>query len=461
MAKFVNIDRESPLLLPYDLKDWIPNNHIVHFILDAVEMVNLRSFRINHNGSGSAQYPPHMMLALLIYSYATGRFSSREIESASYSDIAVRYICGGNEHPDHDTICTFRRNNLEAFKESFLKVLMLAQELGHFKKVGGISVDGTKIKASASKHSAVSYKRAGEMIKQLEFEIKTLVQKAEDADSRSSDNGLSIPEEIKRRKDRKDALEKARNIIEERYEKVKAEKQCEYEDKTAKREKLRKEGRKPRGKDPHPPSAKPDDKAQYNFTDPESRIMKAGSGQHFEQCYNAQAAVDIEGSMLITGGYVTNSCNDKNELDKVVDSVEPQARKIDDICADTGYLNEKPILDIEDKTGTTVYCAVGKQQHHKTLDDLFNNKELAPPKPEASFNELMTYRLKTVKGKARYKLRKQTVEPVFGIIKSVLGFREFRLRGIEKVGIEWELVKNAYNIKRLFNLAKAQLPASS
>jgi transposase len=331
MAKFVSIDRESPLLLPYDLKDWIPNDHIVHFILDAVEMVNLSSFRVNHKGSGSAQCPPHMMLALLIYSYATGRFSSREIESATYSDIAVRYICGGNEHPDHDTICTFRRNNLEAFKESFLKVLMLAQELGHLKKVGGISVDGTKIKANASKHSAVSYKRAGEMIKQLELEIETLAQKAEEADSRNSDNGLSVPEEIKRRKDRKDALEKARNIIEERYEKVKAEKQLEYEDKTAKREKLRQEGRKPRGKDPQPPSAKPDNKAQYNFTDPESRIMKAGSGQHFEQCYNAQAAVDIEGSMLITGGYVTDNCNDKNELDKVVDSVDLQVRKIDDI----------------------------------------------------------------------------------------------------------------------------------
>ena len=455
MAKFVNIDRESPMLLPYDIRDWVPNDHIVHFILDAVDMVGLNSFKINHNGTGSKQYPPHMMLALLIYCYATGRFSSRIIEEATYSDVSVRYICGGNEHPDHDTICTFRRNNDTAFKEVFLKVLMYAQELGHFKKVGGISVDGTKIKANASKHSAVCYKRAEEMIKQLELEIEELVKKAEEADSSNKDNGLSIPEEIRRRENRVEALKKAREIIEERFEETKAEKRAEYESKMAKREETKRNGKKPRGKEPQPPPETPEGKAQYNFTDPESKIMKAGNGQHYEQCYNAQIGVDIQ-SMLIAGGYVTNNCNDKNELSKVINSIESSIRQVDTVAADTGYLNEKEILKIEGSSNITVYCAVGKQNHHKTLEELFNQNEPSPPKDEALFKAKMEYRLKTKIGKEIYKKRKQTVEPVFGIIKQVLGFRTFMLRGLKKVSTEFELVKSTYNIKRLFNLMKEQ-----
>jgi len=452
MARFVSIDRDSPLLLPYDLRDWIPSDHIVHFILEAVDLVNISSFQINHKGSGSEQYPPHMMLSLLIYCYATGRFSSRVIEQATYSDIAVRYICGGNIHPDHDTICTFRCNNMTAFKEAFIKVLMLAQELGHFKKVGSISIDGSKFKANASKHSAVSYKRAGEMVEQLELEIEELVKKAEDADS-TVENGMSIPDEIKRREDRVKALNKAREIIEERFEENRAEKQAEYEAKMVAREEKTKSGKKPRGRKPQPPAKTPEDKSQYNFTDPESRIMKAGNGRHYEQCYNSQLAVDTE-NMLIAGGYVTDSCNDKSELGKVINSIDPSIRKVDIAIADTGYLNEKEILKIENDTETKVYCAVAKQSHHKTIDELFSHYEPPVPEESAAFAEKMRYRLKTKKGKEIYKLRKQTVEPVFGIIKSAIGFREFRLRTLEKVMIEFELVKNAYNIKRLFNLIK-------
>ena len=452
MARFVSIDRDSPLLLPYDLRDWIPSDHIVHFILEAVELVNISSFQINHKASGSEQYPPHMMLSLLIYCYATGRFSSRVIEQGIYSDIAVRYICGGNIHPDHDTICTFRRKNMTAFKEAFIKVLMLAQELGHFKKVGSISIDGSKFKANASKHSAVSYKRAGKMVEQLELEIEELVKKAEVSDS-TIENGMSIPDEINRREDRVKALNKARRIIEERFEENRAEKQAEYKAKMVVREEKTKSGKKSRGRKPQPPSKTPEDKSQYNFTDPESRIMKAGNGQHYEQCYNSQLAVDTE-NMLIAGGYVTDNCNDKNELGKVINSIDPSIRKVDIAIADTGYLNEKEILNIENDTETKVYCAVAKQSHHKTIDELFSHHEPSVPDESATFTEKMRYRLKTKKGKEIYKLRKQTVEPVFGIIKSAIGFREFRLRTLEKVMIEFELVKNAYNIKRLFNLIK-------
>lgn len=310
-AKFVILDRDTPMMLPPDLRDWISEDSMVHFIVDAVEALEIKGFGINERGSGSAQYPPQMMLSLLIYCYATKRFSSREIERATYTDIAVRYICGGDLHPDHDTICAFRLKNREAFKEVFTKVLLLGVELGHLKKIGGISIDGTKIKANASKHAAVSYKRAGEMIAQLEQEIEELVRKAEDADSAPLDDGLVLPDEIKRREDRKAALERACRTMEERYEETRREKEREYAAKKAKRETERQAGKKPRGKDPQPPSETPPDDMQYNFTDEESRIMKAGNGKHYEQAYNAQAAVDTEGSMLIVGQYVTTHANDK------------------------------------------------------------------------------------------------------------------------------------------------------
>jgi len=452
-AKFIDIDRDTPMMFPPDLREWLPDDSMVHFIIDAVEMLDLKNFSVNNSGSGSSQYPPSMMLALLIYSYATGRFSSREIEQATYHDVAVRYICGGDKHPDHDTICAFRLKNRSVFKEAFVKVLLLAGELGHLKKVGGISVDGTKIKANASKHSAVSYKRAGEMIERLELEIEELTRKAEEQDSAPLDDGLTLPDEIKRREDRKASLEKARQIIEERYEEAKLEKQAEYEEKKAARDQQRENGKKPGGKDPQPPSDAPDDKAQFNFTDEESRIMKAGNSKHFEQSYNAQAAVDTEGSMLILGQYVTNHANDKLELNPAVNSVELETRQVSGVCADTGYFSEAAVLKLEAAgKGPTVYCAVEKQSHHRTVNDLLKKTEPMPPADNATVKEKMAHRLKTEEGRAKYKERKETVEPVFGIIKSVMKFRQFLLRGLDKVNLEWDMVTLAYNFKRLHRM---------
>jgi len=455
-AKFVNIDRDTPMIFPPDLRDWLPENSMVHFIVDAVEMLDLKDFTINHRGSGSEQYPPSMMLALLIYCYATGRFSSRLIEQATYYDIAVRYICGGDKHPDHDTICSFRLKNRKAFKEAFVKVLMMAVELGHLKKIGGVSIDGTKINANASKHAAVSYKRAGEMIKQLELEIEELTSMAEKADSTPLDDGLTIPDEIKRREDRKSKLNEARKVIEERYEEIKQQKQAEYKEKQKKRDELRKNGKKPRGREPEPPSDNPPDKAQFNFTDEESRIMKAGNGNHYEQAYNAQAAVDTEGSMLILGKHVTDHVNDKLELKPAVNSVNPEVRGISYADTDSGYFSEAAIEEVE-KNGIVVYSAVERQSHHRTVDDL--KKKEDPPEllEEVSVKERMIHRLKTKEGKEKYKKRKETVEPVFGIIKSVLGFRQFLLRGLEKVNLEWDLVTLAYNFKRLYKLTGCKL----
>lgn len=452
-AKFINIDRETPMMFPPDLREWVPEDSMVHFIVEAVELLDMKSFSVNERGSGSSQYSPSMMLALLIYCYATGRFSSREIELSTYHDVAVRYICGGNLHPDHDTICTFRLKNRAAFKEAFVKVLLLAREMGHLKKVGGISVDGTKINANASKHSAVSYKRAGEMIEQLELEIEELTRKAEEADSAPLDDGLTLPDEIKRRESRKASLEKARQVIEERYEEARREKQTEYDVKKAAREETRKEGKKPRGKEPQPPPDKPDDKDQFNFTDEESRIMKSGSGQHFEQSYNAQAAVDTEGSMLVLGQYVTNHANDKLELSPAVKCVDADIREVSNVCADTGYFSEAAVLEVEaNGKGPEVYCAVEKQSHHRTVDDLLKKPEPLPPPVNATLKEKMAYRLKTGEGRTIYKKRKETVEPVFGIVKSVMDFRQFLLRGLDKVNIEWNLVTLAYNFKRLHRM---------
>jgi transposase len=454
-AQFVMIDRETPMLLPPDLRDWIPENGMVHFIVEAVDTLDIQKFSVNDRGSGSAQYPPSVLLSLLIYCYATGRFSSRVIEQATWYDVAVRYICGGDKHPDHDTICTFRTRNREAFKEAFVKVLMLAQELGYLKKVGGVAVDGSKIQANASKHAAVSYKRAEQMIQQLELEIEQLTRKAEEADSVPLDTGLSLPEEIRRREDRTAKLKEARTVIEERYEEVRKQKQEEYVAKEKARDEQRKNGKRPRGRNPAPPEDSPPDGAQFNFTDGESRIMKAGTGDHVEQAYNAQAVIDTEGSMLLVGGYVTNHANDKQELNPAVANVNPEVRQISSVCADTGYFSEAAVQSLEaDGTGPKVYCAIERQTHHRTVEDL-ERKPVPEESPEtASVKEKMAYRLKTDEGHRHYKKRKETIEPAFGVIKSVLGFRQFLMRGLEKVSIEWDLVMLAYNFKRLHRLVQ-------
>src|SRR6266540_3309792 len=247
-ARFVNLDRQTPMFLPCDLREWVPDGHIVHFILDAVDQIPTSHFQVNDRGTGSEQYPPAMMLALLIYSYATGRFGSRTIEEATYSDVAVRYLCA-NHHPDHDSICAFRTANEAAFRAAFVSVLQLGHHL-RLTKVGTVSVDGTKIAANASKHSAVSYQRAAEMIEQLELEVKELIERAKQAEAQESQEPLDIPAELTRREKRKAALQQARQVIEERAKEMAADRQAEYEAKQASRRQQREAGKKPRGPEP-------------------------------------------------------------------------------------------------------------------------------------------------------------------------------------------------------------------
>lgn len=453
-ARFVTVDRQTPMFLPCDLREWLPGGHIVHFILDAVEQLPLHHFRVNDRGTGSEQYPPAMMLALLIYCYATGRFGSRTIEAATHSDVAVRYLCA-NQHPDHSAICAFRTANGPAFRAAFTRVLAMAHEM-RLTQVGTVSVDGTKIAAQASKHAAVSYQRAGEMIAQLELEVKELMTRAEQADVRETENRLDLPAELQRREQRVAALQRARQVIEARAREVAVAQQSEHEAKVAARQAQRAAGKKPRGPEPTPPRAVPEPKAQYNFTDPESRIMKAGNGQHFEQAYNAQAAVD--GAMLIVGERVSDAPNDKQELPADVAAISPVvAAEVEAVLVDSGFYSEAAVAAVEQSpdgtpSGVTVYAAVEKPTHHKTVADLLPRSEPPAPGPNATAKEHMAHRLKTALGQTLYRLRKQTVEPVFGIIKAVMGFRRFTLRGRAKVSLEWTLVCLSYNLRRLFAL---------
>ena len=319
-ARLQIIDRDTPMFLPESIQDWIREGDLAHFVIEAISVLKLDNLHINQRGTGDAQYPPSMMLALLIYCYATGLFSSRRIENATYQNISVRYICA-NTHPDHDTICAFRRNNEALLQETFVKVLLLAKEV-KLLQVGTVAIDGTKVHANASKHAANSYGKAGEIIELLETEVTELLAKAEAAESTPLNDGLTIQGEIARRETRKAALQGARQVIEARAREEAILKKAECAANVAEREARIANGEKPRGKAPNGPetvSELPDAKAQYNYTDPESRIMPE-SGGGFEQCYNAQAAVEIE-SRLIVGQHVTEAANDKEQLNPTLRSI--------------------------------------------------------------------------------------------------------------------------------------------
>jgi transposase len=462
-TRFVNIDRDTPMLLPPDLRDWVPADHLAHFIIDAVEALDLRQVKVNTRGTGDAQYPPSMLLGLLVYSYATGTFGSRRIEQSTFDHVAVRLITA-DTHPEHDTICTFRRENKALLEECFVQVLELAGELklARFGQIT-VSVDGTKIAANASKHAAVSYERAGQAIARLELEVKQLLAKAEQADATPLQDGLTIPEEIVRRQKRKAALEEARARIEARAHARYAAQFAEHEKKTAARLERAERGEKTRGPGPKPPRSEPGPKEQTNFTDPESRIMKSGDG--YVQAYNAQAAVEVD-RRLVVGQRVSQAPNDKEELAPTVGAIAPAAGPVAAVLADSGFYSAEAVEQIEHKpegtpTGTTVYAPLDKKDRHRTVADLEKRSEPEAPPQGASQAEKMRHRLKTTAGRQLYKLRQQTVEPVIGIIKSAMGFRQFLLRGANKASTEWTLVCLAYNLRRLHGLGAAERLAAA
>ena len=447
-TNFISADRNTIYLLPPSVQDWLPEGHLARFVVDIVSQLNLRSITDQYGGRGSKAYHPRMLLSLLFYGYATGVFSSRKIELATYDSVAFRFIAA-NKHPDHDTIAAFRKRFLDELKPLFVQILIIAKEMGLL-KLGKVSLDGTKVKANASKHRALSWGHACKIEKQLQAEVAELMQLAQEADSSDIPDEMNIPEELLRRQDRLDAIDEAKEKIEQRANERYSREVEEYEQKVADRKaKAEKSGKKPRGREPKPPTPGPRDKDQVNLTDEESRIMPSAKG--FKQAYNAQAAVDLD-TMCIISAHVTQSPNDKQEVVptlEALDELPEQLGKVDTLLADTGYFsgsNVKECIAAE----VTPLISTGRQKHNQPLQERFSQPESLPDNADPV--EEMKHRLKTPDGRQLYAKRKSTVEPVFGIIKHVMGFRQFLLRGYEAVSGEWTLVSIAWNLKRMFAL---------
>lgn len=447
-TNFIPTDRHTLYLLPPSVQDWLPEDHLARFVVDIVSQLDLRSITDQYGGRGSKAYHPRMLLALLFYGYATGVFSSRKIERATYDSIAFRFIAGNN-HPDHDTIATFRKRFLGELNSLFVQVLVIAKEMGLI-KLGKVSLDGTKVKANASKHRALSWGHACKIEKQLQAEVAELMRLAQEADAADIPAEMDIPEELTRRQDRLTAIADAKEKIKQRAEERYSREKQEYDEKVAARKaKAEKTGKKPRGREPKPPQSGPRDKDQVNLTDEESRIMPSSKG--FEQAYNAQASVDLD-TMVIVAAHVSQSPNDKQEVVPTIEalrSLPEAAGAVDTLLADTGYFSES---NVESCTEAEIepLISTGRQAHNQPLQERFSPPEALPQ--HSGLVDKMKHYLKTSTGRQLYAKRKSTVEPVFGIIKHVMGFRQFLLRGHEAVSGEWILVSTAWNLKRMFAL---------
>ena len=443
--QFLEIDRSEPITLPGDMVGWLEGNDLARFIVEVVEALDTEEIEGAYRGGGSAPYPPKMLLTLLFYCYAKGIFSSRKIERATYELIPVLYITGGT-HPDHDSINTFRQRFLPQLEPLFVQVLQMAQALGIL-KLGEVSIDGTKIAANASKHHAMSWAYAERVEEALRAEVRTLLQRAETVGG-SGSPGLDWPAELKRREDRLHKIAEVKAEIERRAQARDAQERADYEAKQA--ERAAKEqacGRKLGGKKPREPSSGPRPHDQMNFTDEDSRIMPV-SGGGFEQAYNAQATVEMA-TLLIIGAHMTQHVNDKQEVEPALEELAKLPETLGTVeraALDNGYYSQSNVETLVDH-GIEPFIAVGRQSHHQALEERWTPLPEAPKNPDVV--STMKYRLKTQEGKAFYAKRKTTVEPVFGIIKEVMGFRRFLLRGLEAVKGEWRLVCLAFNLKRL------------
>ena len=452
MSNFRQVDRETGYLLPPSVDEWLPERHLARFVVEVTEGLDLRAMIGGYRGSGSAPYHPSMLLGLLVYGYATGVFSSRKLERATYDSVAFRFIAA-NDHPDHDTIAAFRRRHLKDIERLFVEVLRVARELGVL-KMGTVALDGTKIHANASRHSALSYEHASKIEARLQAEVATLMAMAEAADQSDAPDGMSIPEELERREDRLAKIAEAKAKIEARAKERFEREQAEHQAKMALREaKTAATGKKPRGSPPAPPQPGPRPNDQINLTDEDSRIMPTASGG-FDQCYNAQALV-AAGSMLVVGAHVTQAPNDKRQIKPALAKINELPAELgtaETLLADTGYFSEANVEACHD-AGIEPLIAMGRQSHYPPLAERLADDPPAPIDPTPV--QAMAHRLKTKDGKALYALRKQVPEPVFGIIKSVMGFRQFSMRGLDNVSGEWNLVTMAWNIKRMFALQTA------
>jgi transposase len=454
--RFKRADYEATLNQTISIGEALPAEHLARFVVDVVGQLDLQGIYVRYRRQGGEAYAPEVLVALLFYGYATGVFSSRKIEQATYEVVPFRYVAG-DLHPDHDTLANFRKTFQSEIKALFVQVLMLAQTAGYL-KLGNISLDGSKLHANASKSHAVSYGRLLELEAHLRQEVEQLFLLAEQVDRgllASMPPGLNVEDEVTIRQQRLARLAEAKAVLEARAAERYAAEQAEYEAKQREREaKARRD--KPQkppgggggggvGRLPEPPTQGPRDSDQYNFTDPDSRIMKCSNNGGFEQAYNAQIVVDQE-SLLIVAHALSNHPNDKAEVAPTLAALPSALGTPAAVAMDAGYFSAGNIAACE-ALGIEAYIATGGGTHRQSWQEYFAQAP-EPPPADAAPKVRMAYKLQTTIGKAIYRQRKATVEPVIGIIKAVLGFRQFSLRGLAAVNDEWALVCLAFNLKR-------------
>lgn len=465
MRTFKPYDLDQPYLLPPDLRSWLSDGHLALFVSDVVDALDLSAILDEYERGDGRGYPPYhpvMMVKLLVYGYCTGKTSSRKIEKATWEDVAYR-VLSGNQQPDHDSIADFRRRHLKALADLFVQVLKLCREAG-LVKLGHVSVDGSKIKANASRHKAMSYQRMSETEARLVAEVEVLlaeaeaVDKAEDTQYGKGKRGDELPDELKRRDTRLKKIREAKAALEaEAKEKAEAAAE-EARKRIAARERQEVEtGKKIGGvppRIPDPETADPSPKAQKNFTDPESRIMLDGATKSFQQSFNAQIAVDSTAQIIVAAA-VTQDAVDNGQLVPLLVSVGTNIGRLPAVAtADNGYFSEAAIKD-ERLAGVDLYVAAGRER--KAVPPLASSDSgdiaATPPLskvPPPTVIQQMREKLATDTGKATYKLRKSVVEPVFGQIKEGRGFRRFSFRGLARVAAEWDLVALTHNLLKLF-----------
>jgi transposase len=436
---FLPYEPNQDFLLPPSPSEWLPENHLVYFVSDIINRLDLQKFYARYEGDGrrNQPYDPAMLVKVLVYGYATGVFSSRKQAKKLYEDVAFRLL-GANNFPSHRTICDFRMRHLPELKELFVAVARLAKELG-LVKLGTVALDGTKVKAHASKHKAMSYGRMKEQEQKLTQEIEALLERArvtdaqEDARWGADEGEEELPKELQRRQDRLAKIQAAKARVEERQAQADRERGRHPED-----GQRRGDGA---GRPFKQPFGVPQDKAQDNFTDPESRIMKLGGS--FEQCYNAQAVVDADSQLIVASG-LGNNAADNEELVPMVEAIKDNLGELPKrVLADTGFRSEDSFAKLEKyKEEMEVLVALGREGKNQAAID---------PK-EYPATVRMAERLARKEGQAHYRRRKAIVEPVFGWIKHAIGFRQFSLRGLNKVTGEWGLVCLALNLRRMWVL---------
>jgi transposase len=438
-TRFKHCERKQMLLLPPSIMDWLPEEHLVHFIIDVVEQLDLSDIYLSYDSSsGQPPYDPTMMTSLLLYAYCVGVPSSRQIEKRTYEDVAFRMITA-NRHPDHDSICSFRKRHLQALAALFVRVLELCQEAG-LVRLGHVALDGTKVRANASKHKAMSYGRMKKAKEELEQEIDKLLELAETVDAQEDarygkgQKGWDLPKELRRREDRLNKIKEAMAALE-------AEAQQKAQEAT-------KQGKTPKGvgKGDGAPPVEPAEKTQRNFTDPDSRIMKDGATKSFAQCYNGQAAVDAA-EQIIVAATLTQQSNDVGQVEAMLDIMETNLDGFAPgmaVTLDAGYFSEDNVMLLED-AGLDVFMATGKVKHGEVLPPVRGR-----PPANLTTKQRMLRKLHTKRGKGIYAQRKATVEPVFGQMKHVRGLRQFLLRGIESVAAEWQLWCLTHNLLKLY-----------